>query len=82
MTGINILCTLFEITLNSFGARLNSDLQARQGFVLEKAHAIVQRIVREGSTIDSATCIENHVRDDSLNEDLILLISHLIHVHN
>ena len=36
-----------------------------------------QMIIREGSTIDSATCIENHVRDDSLNEALILLISHI-----
>jgi len=45
--------------------------------VLEKGHAIVQRIVWEGSTTDSATYIENHVRDDCLNEALILLISHI-----
>ena len=64
MMDIKILCTLFDITLNSFSARLNSDLQARQDFVLEKAHAIVRRTVIESSTIVMATCIDNHVRDD------------------
>ena len=77
MTGTMILYTLFEITMNSFGTQLNSYLLAPQGFVLEKVHAIFQMIVREGSTIDSATCIKNRVRDDTLNEALILLISHI-----
>ena len=63
--------------MNSFGTRLNSEFQARKGFVLEMAHTIVQIIIREGPTIDLVTCIENHVRDDSLNKALILLISHI-----
>ena len=49
MTGNKILCTLFEITLNSFGTRLNRDLKARQDFALEKGNGIVQRIVSEES---------------------------------
>jgi len=44
--------------------------------VVEKALAIVEKIFRAGPTIDSATCIDNYIRDDSLNEALILLISH------
>ena len=76
MTGIKILCTLFEVTPNEIGTRLNRDLQTSQGFVLEKAHAIVQRVVWESFSIDAATSIDNHIRDDSLNETLIVLISH------
>ena len=46
--------------------------------MLEKAHAIVQRVVWERFSIDAATCpyIDNHIRDDSLNETLIVFISH------
>jgi len=67
MTGIKMLCTNFEITLNSVDTRLNRDLLARQeGFVLENSHVIVQRNFREFSIIDSAKCIDNYVRDDSL----------------
>ena len=77
MTGIKILCTLFEVAPNKIGTGLNRDLQTSQGFVLEKAHAIVQRVVWERFSIDAATCIDNHIRDDSLNETLILLISRI-----
>jgi len=65
------------ITLKNFCTPLSSDFQAHQGFVLEKAHAIVQSIAREGATINSAICIENHIKDDYLNEALILLIGHI-----
>jgi hypothetical protein len=40
--------------------------------VLDIAHAVVQRKVGEGSAFDKAKCIDDHVRDDSLNEALIL----------
>ena len=62
VTGIKILCTLFEVTPNEICTRLNRDLQTSQGFVLEKTHAIVQRVVRESFSIDAATCIDNHIR--------------------
>ena len=33
VTGIRILCTLFEVTPNEIGTRLNRDLQTSQGFL-------------------------------------------------
>jgi hypothetical protein len=54
-------------------ARVARHLQRRKGFVLEKTRAIIQRVLREGSTVDMAACIDDHIRDDTLNEALIVL---------
>ena len=45
-------------------------------FLLKKAHVIVQRVVRKGSIVDTATpCVDHHSRDDSLNDALIILVN-------
>ncbi len=74
MTSVEILCALFEITSDKVGTRLDRYLQTSEGFVSEKTHPIIQGIVKVGSTIDAAAC-EDHIRDDSLNEALIIFIN-------
>ena len=72
MTGIEFLCTLFHVISNKVGTRLNRDLHAGQDFVLERLTRSSKGMSgKQGSVIDAAKSIDNHVRDDSMNEALI-----------
>ena len=80
MTSVEILCALFEITSDKVGARLDRYLQTSEGFVFEKTHPIIQGVVRVGSTIGAAACVDGHIRDDSLNEALIIFIDCITYI--
>ncbi len=62
MTSIEILCALFKLTSNKAGTRLDRHIQTRKGSVLEKTHPIVQRVLSEGSTNDTAACVDDLYR--------------------
>ena len=63
MMDVKILCSRSLRT--SICARLNRDRNASQGFCSKRLTQSSKGFSGESSIVDTATCIDNHVRDDS-----------------